>query len=719
MLGDELIKNERIALVELIKNAYDADSPWVRIHFNRFGRAYATDADSEIVVEDAGHGMTRAVIEKQWLQPAAPAKGRRKGEERRTPKGRYLQGEKGIGRFAMLKLGRTITVTTRPEGQNVEYVISHDFAAYDPEFFDLDGATRDRYLDELRVTVQERVPETFVGGEHPPHGTRIAISELKTTWSEDRVKGVGDDSSYLLPIFAHATAEQASSRDDFAVAIYKDGKEKRAEDDHISELGRLFNERAVLRVENGVFDVEQQEYRFALGKITKTVSLLDERVSGFAELRKHFGFDEGALERLPECGPFGFAFYVFDRSAKAHAAHRLDTNERKVVKQHKVYLYRDGVRVYPYGDPNDDWLGVDADRGTLQAGLFLSTDQVVGYVSITHGANRSLRDKTNREGLLEDSNASRDLVILVRALLTYLRRTEYTEYTERRDRPRDYEARVAGAVDQRFAALLAVTKGDRKAKVAVAAAKRAYQAQRDHLVTRAEVTEDLAAVGLSVEIASHDVLAIQNRACEALDRALERIRQDGVDADALERDLYAVRGMLSSVVARLEGIQPLFRSAKQRRRAVRVREQLAKVERIYMTALERASTKVEVETVGSPLVAKATDAVLLQLFINLFDNSLYWLQAVPASRRQIMIRLNGAQGQLIFADSGPGVHADDRPHIFDAFYSAKGEEGRGLGLYIARQLLERGGYTIELLESTRECVLPGANFLVSFIEEES
>ena len=73
---------------------------------------------------------------------------------------------------------------------------------------------------------------------------------------------------------------------------------------------------------------------------------------------------------------------------------------------------------------------------------------------------------------------------------------------------------------------------------------------------------------------------------------------------------------------------------------------------------------------------------------------------------------------MIFADNGPGVNKEDIPYIFEPFYSGKGEEGRGLGLYIARQLFERIEYSINVLDFKNEKILPGANFVVNFIAED-
>src|SRR5258707_453431 len=116
MLGDQLIKNERIALVEIIKNAYDADASWVKVTFSNFGDSFEATPQSRIMIEDDGTGMTREVLEEHWVSPATPIKKISKAVTDTTPKGRKIQGEKGIGRFAILKLGRTVSITTRPKG---------------------------------------------------------------------------------------------------------------------------------------------------------------------------------------------------------------------------------------------------------------------------------------------------------------------------------------------------------------------------------------------------------------------------------------------------------------------------------------------------------------------------------------------------------------------------------------------------------------------------
>lgn len=141
MLGEQLIKNEQIALAELIKNSYDADADWVKVSFVNFGfdknkNGLFKTPNSKIIIEDNGCGMDMKVIEDSWMNPATPnKKNKNEDEVKTTPKKRrIIQGEKGIGRFAILKLGRNIRITTRPEGHNKEYIIDYNLSQYDDDF---------------------------------------------------------------------------------------------------------------------------------------------------------------------------------------------------------------------------------------------------------------------------------------------------------------------------------------------------------------------------------------------------------------------------------------------------------------------------------------------------------------------------------------------------------------------------------------------------------
>jgi len=108
---------------------------------------------------------------------------------------------------------------------------------------------------------------------------------------------------------------------------------------------------------------------------------------------------------------------------------------------------------------------------------------------------------------------------------------------------------------------------------------------------------------------------------------------------------------------------------------------------------------------------------MLQVFINLIENALYWLNRKPG-RHRITVKIDEEQRQVIVADNGPGIEDDLSEIVFMEFYSTKAETGRGLGLYIARELLERINAQITLITAQPRKVLSGANFLIQFDEVE-
>ena len=727
MLGEQLIRNERIALIELIKNSYDADSPWVKISFVAFGKNYKITPSSKIIIEDSGHGMAADIIEKHWLNPATPEKKLRKKKKRKTPSGRVIQGDKGIGRFAVLKLGRKIKIITRATGENDEHVIDYDFSEYDDDFLTEKGKAKELFIDDLKVSLLPRKPEVIVKSKislgsrklnRLPQGTRIEISDLKGSWSEKKVSDVYRDISRLESIFSQRINNEAGKW--FEVRIYKDDTPLKFHEEYLEKLQFLFDERSVFRIENGIYDENKQEFRFVLDGTPKVLKLTDPKITGLNVFADRFGKGGKELKhRKTDCGAFNFGFFIFDfATSNVPAKYLLDKNDRGIIRDHRIYLYRDGIRVYPYGEPEDDWLGIDIHRGTISAAQFLSNDQVVGYVNITQHENPKLKDKTNREGLIEEGNSTDDFIALLRTILRYIREYEFKKYRLGIQRKDAHDIFRTEQVQKEFDKLSEACKDNKKALKLISKAEKAYKTERQYLVQRAETTEDLAGVGLAVETTSHDIMAIMEKAMISIDGLIRDALHNDLDRDELIKEIQSLRGMLSFIEAQLKDIQLLFKSSKQRRKNIKIKEIIEKVERIYRRLLKREGVELIIKELGSPLVAKTTDAVLLQLLLNLFDNAVYWLQQTSKKGKQIEILMDGNKKQMVFSDNGPGVDKEYAAYIFEPFFSGKGEEGRGLGLYIARQLLERNDYSIELAELKSEKVLTGANFVVSFVTED-
>lgn len=732
MLGDQLIKDERIALIELIKNSYDADASWVKVTFSEFGENYEVRPESKIIIQDDGDGMTEETLSTSFLNPATPGKKRQKNDK--TAKGRIIQGEKGIGRFAMFKLGRKINVISKTQDDKFEHILNYDFSKYDAEFLKENGEDKELFLDNLDVLLEKRKPKIFVEEKiklgtqeykRPAKGTLIEISNLNSGWTQQKVESVAEDIVKLQSIFDEITndnQENAPDKNSFFVYLYKNNDWQHYTKGYIKDLSTLIENRTVLKIDEGYFDSKKKEYSFKLNGNNQRISLFSPEIRGISLAKKYFNFLYSPTlfeqSRDIECGPFSFEFYIFDFAKKAPIKYRLDEKDKEKIKNHRIYLYRDGIRVYPYGESYDDWLQIDTLRGTISAGAFLSNDQVIGVVKISHSDNPKLRDKTNREGLIDDGNATSDFIKLLQVFLKYIRKVPYSQYQINNERREHQKQLSEQKLEFNIAELHEIIKDNKDAVQKLDEIAKEYKSEKHFLTKRAETTENLAGVGLSVETASHDIMRMMNIAFVNLDSLTNQIFSSSspVDKDSLLKELNSIRGSLGFVHAQLKDIQLLFTSSKQRRRNIQVRDIVEKVAKIYQNMADKEKVKVSINEIpGSPLMAKTTDAVLLQLLLNLFDNSIYWLGTIDKRNKEILVTLDGEKCKLIFSDNGPGVIESDLPYIFEAFYSGKGEEGRGLGLYIARQLLERNDYSIDYADLKSEKMLPGANFVVSFI----
>lgn len=715
MLGDQLIKNERIALVELIKNGYDADAERVEVRFESFNLDMTHNGSSRIVVRDDGTGMTFDTVRSRWMNPAAPQKHleKRRGDGRTPGKKRVIQGEKGIGRFAVLKLGKLITVTTRTPNDDFETVVKFDFTRFDDDFVSEHGQEKDIFLDEIKIDCRQSVPSKMQGAEH---GTVIEIQELKGEWDDNIVRDLCRDVSNLTDPVSRITGHMAADR--FDIDIFCNGEPRLVEAQHTETLRALIQDKAVLNIQ-GRFKSDEPMFAFRIERKNDELSLRDPKVTGLWVWRQRFSRQnpEVSVEQEYRCGDFEFQFYIFDFSRGISGRHALKQVEKNLLKEHRIYLYRDEMRVYPYGDPDDDWLNIDVTRGTGRAGDFFSNDQIIGWIDITQKGNPKLRDKTNREGLIETGGASTDLIFLIQTFLSYTKQYPFARYQEKQRQRNTARFVRDELVTQHLTALkqALMESGDESRASEVAKIETDYKREKAYLAQRADITEELAGVGLSVEMASHDIMILMGRAQEIGSELARTARASGDDKTQNNADMLV--GVLQQITEGMRDVQSLFKASRRRRKVIKVEPILDRIHLIYEALLEQRNIRYEKVNVGtSPLTANTNDGVVMQVLINLFDNAAYWLESTEPDEREIRVIVDAEQGELVFSDSGPGIDPDDLPYIFEPFYSGKGQEGRGLGLYIARQLLDRHEYTIGVAEDHRR-VLTGANFVLRFVKE--
>ena len=716
MLGEQLIRNDRVALVELLKNSYDADATLAKVVFSGYGDELRSDRSSVLVLIDNGDGMTRDVILRHWLNPATAVKASRKHEDQRTSMNRAIQGEKGIGRFAMFKLGRAASVVTRARGSDSEFLIDFDLTLLDSK-----EAQKEQYLDELRVSLLEREPIVFDGnnedGNESEHGTRIVIRDLRGEWGKQTAERAYADVTRMQPLVPARDLIAPVAGQEFRVEFWDDNAELPFRPEFENRLQILFEQRAVLRV-HGIVDDTSGDLLLEINDEALSLNIFDDQMSALQVHKRYFG----ARPRVDDsqslaCGPFSFSFFVFDFAATVSPEHRLDRKEKGLVKDHRIYLYRDGVRVLPYGDPSDDWLQLDVIRGTQGASRVLGNDQTVGFVHISHSENPMLKDKTNREGLLDEGSAYSDFVAVLQVIAAYIRTQPYGRYVSGKERQREASLRR----HQNLSSLLEDLRDNpllpSRLESAVKEIYIAYKAEHDYFDLRIARTEDLAGVGLSVESASHDILVAGDTALQIAHSIVDYVAEQMPRNRKLRSELDVLADLLRFISSRLNDIQGLFVSTGQHKRHLDVGDYAERVGSMFRFVLEQSEIELSIAQPDGPLVVRTTEAALLQVLMNLIDNAIYWLNLRARQERNILVEIEAQASRVIVADDGPGVEPSDEPYIFEPFYTAKGVEGKGLGLYIARQVGIRSGFEVTLDQDLG--MLPGANFVISFNERAS
>ena len=772
MLGDQLIKNEIVALTELIKNAYDADAENCYLDFINVGDGYEIKENSIIEISDDGYGMSKETLTTHFLSPATPIK---QLEQTSSHKGRICQGEKGVGRFSMFKLGKKVTVYSKQQTHPKIHKISLNFENYDDEFIsvakdkeqteksDLDNdkvasaisnnnGEKSGQLDEAPAIDRENKTVLFLDelnieyeeanlGELPLNstieiynqGTIIKIEAIKSNWDTDHIKQLKDELLKFSPL--EIDDEEVVTNRDFNIIIRKNHKEDAFYDDRIKELKDIINNYALYKISGRYNEnissitfnyseagAEKKEVTIRLKDLSSPNNDFEERLRALTYYKKEIKPIFENDESQTECGSFEFEFYIFDFAATTADEYGLNKKLKDKIRDHRVFLYRDGVRVQPYGAPNDDWLQIDRKRATVRANEMFSNEQIIGQIKITKKGNINLKDKTSREGIIEDGQAFEQLTAIIRTFLSLIRTHLYQRYVFSRKKRKDHEREVRNAEYLESFNKLDELLGDNdNARKYLQNIQKVYYTQQSSYKQRLNVVESLAGVGLSVEASSHDIMLTVSRLQETffyIKHDVGNANFESLQIAQLQEKITRAEEMLALVEMKMRNLQSLFVSSKQRAKVTRIEPLIKKIERIYAKQYYDKNIIVEYNYIGkSPVVGKLIDAVVYQVFINLFDNALYWLSFVN-NERKVTITFNGNLQEVVFSDSGDGVMKDDIPYIFDAFFSGKGEEGRGLGLYIAKRLLNRYKYDIEVITDPSEKVDKGANFRISFVSSE-
>lgn len=787
-LGEKLITDSVQAIIELIKNSYDADATYAKVIIDTKGiteipNTIFSGVNGRILVEDDGFGMNKEEIISGWLRISNRHKRVTKEGRQTTPGGRTPLGDKGLGRLGVQRLGENLEIFTKKKSS----------PGYHFGFSWLDFNTAPT-LQDVKVHFSE-ASLSF------PIGTRIVISELKEVelWQGN------------LPInrlekeLARMISPYKAIRN-FNVFVQVDGKNLELTEisEQLRELspvqysldfdGRDLNVRGRAKLDFFRPQASKDREEFALlaeaDQGSALLSYLEKqnlaRDMKLVASRSNKWFVEFSLSKaisdldqverastngreIFNPGPFHGEIDAFDLGPAAYNSQNIFDGIRDfrfhVKERSGVGVYRDGFGI----KMPKDWMRLGAQWTSAKSYYGLKPDTTLGYIALTAKENMDLEETTDREGF-SDTPYHRNFMRLLEVFVKYTEKVQtflgrsWNEFKKMRNEQlacvdsRKTVEELANSVKAK------VTEASQKKKTlsSVSARLRSSVKEARSFADRAEKTnfpttgivkelqaklqaleemateaeekineveksldtldavKDLAqvledrvgslrkqmdymyetmALGLTAEALSHEMFNIADQLSRRAKVADERIKSHGIKDSKVLAFLEYVRSAVLFLRKQLSFLSPSLRYVRENREIISINSFVDEVANHFADRHQRKSICIEVKVnPGKELFVRMNRGKLTQIMDNFILNSEYWVAEEIRSNRisSGIIQIEVATPFIRISDNGHGIEPNVENSIFEPFISAK-EKGRGLGLFIVKQLLASEGCAVGLL----------------------
>ncbi|HEY5463206.1 MAG TPA: ATP-binding protein [Hanamia sp.] len=422
LIGQQNFSTAEGAIIELVKNCYDADAKNSIVLFDNTNKDFASHS---IFIMDNGDGMTEKIIREHWMMIGTD----NKEDEFETVSGRVKTGAKGIGRFDLDRLGEIAEMYTLPkEGTEGNYwkVNWNDFKQKGISISEVNAtleslSTLDYKNKIAKLSANFSQLETFIKEKNIDfnNGTVIKISNLKEEWTEDEINRLFENLGILIPpkeqpIFSIALFPKnlPTEYGELSGAFYDDYDYKLSTN-YLDELDLNKIEKDYMEVftmplmgefpfDYNTFKNEKFDYQIKLNELVKGQSEIDNN------------------NLLNKIGKFDFTFYYLKNSrsddksesnTQKYPYRNFNSASRRawLKKFGGIKIFRDDFRVRPYGEYGQDWLGLgerqaQSPQGAGQRiGAFrIRPNQISGTINISRISNISFQDKSGREGIQEN-----------------------------------------------------------------------------------------------------------------------------------------------------------------------------------------------------------------------------------------------------------------------------------------------------------------------------
>jgi signal transduction histidine kinase len=656
-LGEELVPHPDLGVIELVRNAYDADAPTCQISLQHVEQPGGT-----VIVEDDGDGMTLDDLRSGWL---LLGRSRKVHEATVSRKGRRRVGEKGLGRLAALRLGRDVTLNTRPRNEpGVEYSLVIDWDQFD----------RAEAVEDVQLAIEAR--ETSMAP-----GTHIEIRRLRSEFLKPDVERLTRSLLLLTGPFP------ANTKHPFDVIL------------HVPEFAKL--EKIVHQT---FFDEHEYKIEAELDDNGQaSARLLNWRGEEIAAGEHHTigAAGQAGKGKVPlqySSPPAKFELWMYNLSTAGfdlrRSRHQVGDVRQWLQAVGGVHLFHRGLRVHPYGDHGHDWLEMNLRRARSPE-MRPSTNTSIGRVQVIDEENL-LTAKTDRSGFLEDLPFV-ELRTFCEDVLDWAaqQRLKLRERKRTENKTRSRE-RVTEAKDDAQKALRNLPQESREvAEQVTEKLADAYEERVRSLEDEVQLYRTLGTVGTTTAVFAHESsrpLARIEQAAGIIDRRL-RVAYAEDYSNGLSQQLATVISSASSLRTFTDLPLGLVSRRKRRPKLVELNTVINGLLKSFQPHLEATGIAIEEDLTDFNPVVRTTEAAIEAIVANLLANATYAF-TVPADEpradRLILVRTQVANELAVISvlDNGPGINTE-QIGLDDIWLpgNTTREAGTGLGLTIVRDVV--------------------------------
>lgn len=676
ILGMQLVSKQETALSELIKNSYDADATEVDVEF-----IDSLTPGGSLVISDNGVGMTSDDIRDGFMRISTNFKSLRPTSRKFE---RPVSGRKGIGRFSTQRLGSKLTIVTRSEDSQSATELKIDWDAYQ------------RGSDLMAVSHRP----TATTRKTP--GTTFTINNLRDSWTESKILGAYKHISGLLSPTSLISPENTGEQS-FSVTVKQTATtgERRVTKPLVDQHSAIFSH-AMAEISGWIDD--QGVARFTVeSKVlpkAKWTDINDEPLfrvgpkSSKEDLSKNYAALRGVKLKA----------YYFVHSELPRGASSL---VRSVLKQNAgIKLYRNNFKVMPYGSGRDDWLSLQQSSAIRDILPPHHNNNFMGSVEVNDLDGLLFEETASREGLIENeafeqlTNFTRQ--VLLSAVLQVSSARGIKLYASDPSPSASNPHATPETANETAEELLESNPEDPKSQAAASALKD-LATQNVELMKEARLLRILAGMGLTITDFSHDI----RQTLTALDAAAQAIVLQGDTPNNRRRYESCSKG-LNNYLAYFE--MTVSENADRKLKPIDLVDAARQFVNVFEPLAERKGITIEpLEASSLALTTPMHPAEWHAVFLNLYTNSVKAINKT-SNVGKIKLELGCSDNQIYldFSDNGCGIAAEDKPRIFDHFFTtalpsslgatdAEELTGSGIGLAIVKDIVESSGGRVMLV----------------------